>query len=150
MHGPTHLAAGLATGLTVAVVAGARDPVQIVACAGVAGVAALIPDWLQINAPGVSKSIKGVTGHRGISHWIWTPLVLSYLARSALDAPDWLLIAFLCGWLSHIILDAFSNGVPAFWPWRLRLAKIKTGGRTDHLVGGAALVVSIAVIISML
>jgi membrane-bound metal-dependent hydrolase YbcI (DUF457 family) len=150
MQGETHLVVGLATGLTVALATDARDPVQIVACAGVAGVAALIPDWVQINAPGVSKSIKGITGHRGISHWVWIPLILSYLARSALNAPDWLLIAFLCGWLSHIILDAFSNGVPAFWPWRLRLATIKTGGRTDKLTGGAALVVSIALIAFML
>ena len=150
MHGPPHITVGLATGLAVAAATGTRGPVQIAACAGIAGIAALAPDWMQINLPGVNRSIKGLTGHRGISHWVWSPLALSYLARSALNAPDWLLIAFLCGWLSHIILDAFSNGVPAFWPWRLSLAKIKTGGRTDRLVGGAALVVSIALTVSML
>lgn len=54
------------------------------------------------------------------------------------------------GWVSHIILDAFSNGAPAFWPWRLSLAKIKTGGRTDRLVGGAALIIAASLALSML
>jgi membrane-bound metal-dependent hydrolase YbcI (DUF457 family) len=50
--------------------------------------------------------------------------------------------------MSHILLDAFANGVPAFWPFGvLRIAKIKTGGRTDSFTGGAGLVIAVCVAI---
>jgi membrane-bound metal-dependent hydrolase YbcI (DUF457 family) len=152
MHGPTHLATGIAAGLGAAIATGRADPLEVAACAAVGGVAALVPDWLQINIPGLSKSIKGLSGHRGFSHWLWTPLALALLAQRATDAPGWLLWACGSGWVSHIALDMLSSGVPAFWPFggRITLARVKTGGNIDKLIGGAALVVSIALIAFML
>jgi len=51
----------------------------------------------------------------------------------------------LAGWLSHILLDTLSNGVPVFWPFgRLTLAHVKTGGKIDYLFGGAGLIVLVA------
>lgn len=138
MHGATHLTWGLCAGA----IAGAQfghtwQSTAIGAAAG--GVSGLAPDWLQVNIPGASQQIKGAFGHRGFSHWLWTPLAAVILARSV--APPWLLGAFLAGWVSHIMLDALAAGVPAFWPFgRLTLAHVKTGGNLDRFIGGAGLV----------
>ena len=105
-----------------------------------AGSQGLIPDWLQINVPGASKQLKGTFGHRGFSHWVWTAVVATYLIYPIIGIIAY---AGLAGWLSHIILDALASGVPAFWPFgQLRLARVKTGGRTDKFTGGAMLVIA--------
>ena len=138
MQGKTHLVVGAAAGLAVGIYARPDDWLTVALAAGCGGAYALVPDWLQINIPGV-KQIKGMFGHRGFSHWVWLPLLLFALAWR-LDPV--LAGASLAGWLSHILLDSLSSGVPAFWPFgRLTLAKVKTGGRTDSLIGGAALIV---------
>jgi len=137
MHGATHLTWGLCAG---AIAGGIGHDWQAVALGvSVGGVAALVPDWLQINVPGASSQIRGLFGHRGFSHWLWTPVVLAILGSAV--APAGLVHAFLAGWVSHILLDMLSNGVPAFWPFgRVTLANIKTGGRLDRFIGGAGIV----------
>jgi len=137
------------TGATVALaIAGARgDDLKTMAMAVVAGgVAGLVPDWLQINMPGASKQIKGMFGHRGFSHWAWIPLILLFTAWAhPLALPT------AAGWLSHILLDALADGVPAFWPFgRLTLAHVKTGGKIDRLFGGGALVVFASLVVSVI
>jgi len=140
MQGKTHAAWGVAAGLTAGALAGAASWQDLSACALVGGLAGLAPDWLQINIPGV-KQIKGMFGHRGFSHWLWTPILLAYALYTFCIAPRSLSMAFFCAWGSHIALDALSNGVPAFWPFgRLTLAHIKTGARLDNLIGGAGLI----------
>lgn len=140
MHGATHLSWGIASGLAAGLAVGAT-PGELAAAAALGGLAGLAPDWLQINVPGASQQIKGMFGHRGFSHWLWTPLALMFVAQTFYNAPTSLVAAFLCGWLSHIALDALADGVPAFWPFgRVTLAHIKTGGQADKLFGGAGLV----------
>jgi len=142
MQGKTHLVTGAACGLGLAIANGHSDlTLAIAATAGALG--GLVPDWVQINMPGASKSIKGVFGHRGISHWIWTALAAGWYLHVALGAELWPVAAFVAGWLSHIALDALSNGVPALWPWRLKLAEVKTGSGTDTAVGATALIVAV-------
>jgi len=143
MQGQTHLAWGALAGLVVAQIGSATGP-EMALCAAVGGLAGLVPDWLQVNVPGV-KQVKGAFGHRGFSHWLWTPLGLAFLGRAV--APGSLLGAFVAGWVSHILLDALSNGAPVFWPFgRLTLGRIKTGGRLDTFTGAAAVVVGLVIV----
>jgi len=149
MQGSTHLAAGILMGAVIAQVSG-LDAVNTGIAASVGGVAALVPDWIQVNAPGLNKTIKGAFGHRGFSHWVLTGMAAARLAVQL--CPTHYCSGFPlatvvgAGWLSHIVLDAFSSpGVPAFWPYpkRLKLGKFKTGGKLDDWVGRAAAAVTI-------
>jgi inner membrane protein len=150
VQGSTHLAIGVLTGVAVAQRAGVTDPKSVALAAGIAGVAALIPDWIQINFPGLNKTVKGVAGHRGFSHWLLTAWIVS-LGVSEIQPQTWGLpvppgALALWGWLSHIAADALSgHGVPAFWPlpWRLNLGSIKTGGALDRTLGGIAVTVAV-------
>jgi inner membrane protein len=133
VRGETHLVAGVAAGMILARSQGI-DPPAALGMAGAAGVAALVPDWLQINAPTLNRTIKGAFGHRGFTHWLLTVGVIYLVAR---DYVPLLAPGIAAGWLSHIVLDAFNRpGVPAFWPlpWRLRLAALRTGGRIDRVM----------------
>jgi len=113
------------------------------------GICGLVPDWLQINVPGASKQMKGTFGHRGFSHWLWTPLALAFLMQGILDEA--IIQAGVGGWLSHILLDALAGGVPAVWPFgRWTWGHVKTGGKVDRFTGGAALVVSALLVLATL
>lgn len=141
MQGKTHLTVGLAAGLAVAAPTATGWGALAVA-AGVGGLAALLPDWLQINLPGVNRVIKGVTGHRGFSHWLWTGAALTWLLLWPLGG--WPLAApFAAGYGSHLLLDALAGGVPLLWPWRVTLARLKTGGRGDLWFGAAGLLIAV-------
>ena len=136
MRGSTHLTWGILSGMAAGL---GGDLPAMALCVGVGAVASLAPDWLQINIPG-AQQIKGAFGHRGFSHWVWSALAVGY-GLHLLGAPSPVVLAAVAGWLSHIVLDAFADGVPAFWPLgRLTLAHIKTGGKLDTLTGAAALV----------
>lgn len=140
MQGSTHFVTGFTTGLGVALILGETEPVQLTLCAGVAGVASLVPDWLQINVPGV-KQIKGLFGHRGFSHWLWTAL-----AAAAAMWPLGLGPYVLAGWVCHLLLDAMSDGVPLLWPFgRITAGHIKTGSEIDTLIGSFSLILAVAV-----
>jgi len=146
MKGSTHLAAGLMSGVLAqaalgieANTLGALWPVLAT------GVAALAPDWMQINVPGMNQIVKGLSGHRGFSHWLLTAMATWWLLRSLL--PN-LALFVLAGWVSHILLDLFAGGVPALFPLpRITLANIKTGGKMDTLAGAACCVIASAIII---
>lgn len=153
MRGATHLAAGVAAGLAVARVQ-ELAPLQSLAVVGLASLASLAPDWLQINAPGLS--IRGVFGHRGFTHWLLSA-GLAGLAISRLQLASWagvpLALAALAGWSSHILLDAFNApGVPALWPlpWRLRLGQVKTGGTFDQVLTVGLVGVAFWLVVGML
>lgn len=153
MHGATHAITGMAAGLGAATLAGEHNPIRLGLSVVIGGLAGLAPDWLQINVPGASKQIKGMFGHRGFSHWLWTPLLISWLvvSTSALNPQNGLILAFLAAWGSHILLDAFADGAPVFWPFgRLTLGHVKTGGKLDKATGGAFLVVFVALAVSQI
>lgn len=153
MRGGTHLAAGVAVGLGLARLQG-LPPLPAVAVGAVAGLAALVPDWLQVSAPGLR--LRGVFGHRGFTHWLLSAgLVGLAIGRlhpaSSAGAP--LALAALAGWSSHILLDAFNApGVPAFWPlpWRLRLGQVKTGGTFDQVLTVGLVGVAFWLVVGML
>lgn len=148
MQGTTHLIVGAAAGLAVATATTSPAAVTVATMAtstALGGLFGLIPDWLQINIPGASKQIKGTFGHRGFSHWLWTALAAAYAANLVWQTAA---MPILAGWISHLLLDALSSGVPAFWPFgRITLARIKTGSHTDHLIGATGLIVLAAQII---
>lgn len=126
MRGSTHLAGGLLIGALIG-----PSPVGLAA----AGLAALVPDWLQINLPGVNSVIHGVAGHRGFTHWL--------LTACAVDLAVWLFapqvaLYVMGGWMMHILLDLFSGGTTLLWPVttvRIRFGEIKTGSRIDIFIG---------------
>jgi membrane-bound metal-dependent hydrolase YbcI (DUF457 family) len=142
MRGATHLAWGALVGLAI----GAHHDLPTLAlCAGTGALASLAPDWLQINIPGASQQIKGVFGHRGFSHWIWTAFAAGY-GLYLVDVPPPVVCAAVAGWCSHIVLDALANGVPALWPLkRITLAHIKTGSSIDTLIGSFALIITVVI-----
>lgn len=147
MQGKTHVVIGTLAGITTALPV-TDDLTTIAIYAGLGGLAGLVPDWLQINIPGASKQIKGAFGHRGFSHWLWTALLAAWAARQLWEPATWPVLA---GWVSHILLDALANGAPVFWPFgRLTLAHVKTGGKIDHVVGGAGLVVMVGLLVATL
>ena len=150
MQGSTHFMAGATAGLGIATLTGETSPPNLALAAIVGGVAGLAPDWLQINVPGASRQLKGTFGHRGFSHWLWTPLLISWLviSTSSLNLQNSLILAFLAAWGSHILLDAFADGAPVFWPFGcLTLGHVKTGGKLDTFTGGAFLVIFCALIV---
>jgi len=129
--------AGAAVGLALARYTGLHDPQAVALVTATAAVAAVVPDWLQINIPGLNKTIKGAFGHRGFSHWLLTAYAVWWAVGRLQPAASGIPLAAAVGWLSHILLDAFNSpGVPAFWPlsYRLRLAGIKSGGGGDQAV----------------
>ena len=138
MQGSTHLIAGAATGLAVAHYTGLHEPQVIALTTAAAAIAALVPDWIQVNVPGLNKTIKGAFGHRGFSHWGLTNLAVWYgVKQFAATANVPLALAVAAGWGSHLFLDALNKpGVPLLWPlpWRLKLASIKSGGEGDRVV----------------
>lgn len=137
MQGSTHLTVGIAAGLAVAP---ARDWQTLALSAALGGVAALVPDWFQVNIPGLSKRIRGIAGHRALSHWIWTAGLVA-LALTPIFGSGAFFSIFI-GYLSHIALDAVSGGCWALWPLRLRLATIKTGSWMDTVFGASGLVLA--------
>jgi membrane-bound metal-dependent hydrolase YbcI (DUF457 family) len=141
MKGSTHLVAGAAAGLAVARYAGISEPEAVALVTATAAVASLVPDWIQVNVPGMNRTIKGAFGHRGFSHWLLTAAAIYVAVGRVQPAASGIPLAAAAGWLSHIILDALNKpGVPAFWPlpWRLRLAAVKTGGTGDQFVAWLA------------
>lgn len=142
MKGSTHFTAGAAVGLVALIeIQGIEDPDKMAVAVMVSAISALVPDWLQINIPGINGTIKGFAGHRGFSHWLLTAWAVYSLAVAISPSGWWSQVppwAILAGWISHIALDAFNDpGVPAFWPlpWRLHVAGIKTGGTFDRVIG---------------
>ena len=146
MQGKTHLTIGAAAGAATAAPTG--DVKSIALGAAIGGVAALVPDWLQINVPGASKQIKGAFGHRGFSHWAWAALGAAYAAHLAYPPAA---LPVLAGWASHILLDALASGVPMFWPFgRVTLARVKTGGKLDTAIGAVGLILLIALAVGVM
>jgi len=135
VKGSTHLLTGVAIGLVVARQQGLALPAAVGPVA-VAGLAALVPDWLQVNLPALA--VRGVFGHRGFTHWLLTATAV-YLA--ALDLYPPVALFALVGWLSHLLLDALNPpGVPALWPlpWRVKLATLKHDGLANHALAWLA------------
>ena len=141
MQGSTHFVVGVAVGLASS---SGQAPLGLAAGAALGGLAALVPDWIQINLPGMSNGIKGAFGHRGVSHWLWAAFLAAY-GSSLIWAPAF--VPVLVGWGSHVFIDALSNGAPALWQLkRITLARIRTGSWMDRVVGGVGLLACVVLV----
>ncbi|ADO76965.1 metal-dependent hydrolase [Halanaerobium praevalens] len=108
-------------------------------------VGALIPD---IDEPQsyagrkikvVSKMIKSVFGHRGITHSFLGMGIISLLIYFLLDYFNLsfkILTMFNLGYLSHLLTDLITKaGVPLLYPYKkkIRIPLIRTGGKLEFV-----------------
>lgn len=112
----------------------------------VRGIAVLLP-----LSKKEENHIRGVVGHRGITHSltgcaITTILLMSIgvlLKTNAVAGYKIFSIGLIAGMLSHIFLDMFAGGAPLFCPItnkRVTLARVKTGGAVEWIIRLAAIV----------
>ncbi|SFR93858.1 metal-dependent hydrolase [Anaeromicropila populeti] len=171
MTGVTHKIGGIAAGtIAIAAVPVERTDIKVIVLTG-AVVGSLLPDIDQPRSTigrklkavswgiGVfrfllkistcllpvkeKKYIRGVAGHRGITHSLLACFMVMgafYLFRPCVPFQSYyvgLAEGVIVGMWSHIFLDMLSNGVPLFTPIsnkRIVLARIKTGGIREWLV----------------
>jgi len=104
MDGESHLKVGIGLGAIIAITLPEGHLMGIVVCA----MASRAPDYLEW---------KKYTGHRKITHSLLFMIVLMLLFPPIYQ-PYW-----FAGFLSHVVLDAFTpNGVCFLWPikWKLK------------------------------
>jgi inner membrane protein len=145
MRGVTHLAGGICA---AAIIGNAYHVPYATLAAGVAvaGVAALVPDWINVAMPGIN--IRGAMGHRGFTHWILTAAItwLSVRVFSPSLASFW-----FWGFVSHLLLDVLTKrGALVFWPlpWQVSLLPIHEGGLFDKWLGAALIVIAVVVMVT--
>lgn len=143
----THFLAGAAAGLLLNSHA---DPKTMAVSAGIAGIAALLPDLDdphsklgRLVAP-ASWVVKVTVGHRGPLHSLLGAVVMTLLAVFILrfwyahtEVYDHLVPLIAAGYLSHLVIDTLNPaGVPWFWPVRthFRLPLVQTGSLLERLV----------------
>jgi inner membrane protein len=109
------------------------------------GVGFYLPNGLGAWLPGSAFVITGallcivaMIPHRGITH----SLLALFIAANFLPLP------LALGYTSHLVLDAFSGGIPLFWPWKKRfgLRVFATGSIGDTLFGVSSLVLLISIL----
>lgn len=134
----THTAVGLASGFSLAHLQ--HDPLALgLALALATQIAAVLPD----------QDLRLGLKHRGVTHSL---LALALMIGTAWYVDHRLALAVGVGYGSHLLLDSLTIwGIPALWPVqnRFRLAKLRTGGRFDHLLCLAALCGAILALYSM-
>jgi membrane-bound metal-dependent hydrolase YbcI (DUF457 family) len=155
MMATTHRFTGAAAGLAVATATGAglvhAVVTTVIATVTAAGITS--PDidqqraWRAADAllPDELAGHGGPFRHRGIAHWWGLPVLVGYLAvRTVPMQWQWLVVAALTGWCSHLIGDfVFGKasryqgrgpGIPlAPWWWHVGFG-LDTGGRLEAIV----------------
>lgn len=108
-------------------------------------VGALIPDidepqsYAGRKIKGVSKLIKSVFGHRGITHSFLGMGIISLLIYFLLDHYNLslkILTMFNLGYLSHLLTDLITKaGVPLLYPYKkkIKIPLIRTGGKREFV-----------------
>jgi inner membrane protein len=141
----THILAGASVGLLIA---GHNADIETAAIsAGIAGVAALLPDLDSPHSkigrlvPTLPKVLTLTVGHRGLLHSIVGAVTVSLLLAAGerivlgnLFSNLYLLV--LAGYVSHILIDTFTNsGCPLLWPWpaHIRIPLFHTGSIIEKL-----------------
>ena len=158
MQGTTHVAIGFLSGAVVA--AGFHVPLylQTGAVLMVASIGSLMPD-IDTPASKMSRSLGGLRkplglfAHRGLTHSLFAVIALA-LVMVFLQVQFVHGVAFLAGYVSHLLADSVTkSGIRLWWPAqrRFRLVSkrltIKTGGAIDWLIGIVSLILSIVVLI---
>ncbi|MHB1681498.1 MAG: metal-dependent hydrolase [Bacilli bacterium] len=91
-----------------------------------------------------------LTPHRTFTHSLPGLVVLAVgLLDSVPGAVHSLSMAILLGYGLHLAADIPSGGVPLAWPYpkRIGMHAVKTGGAVDHLIGGVATLLFLALFI---
>jgi membrane-bound metal-dependent hydrolase YbcI (DUF457 family) len=133
MRGVTHLAGGLFGASFICMTTNMHSVPAIAAGLAVSGVAALVPDWVNVAIPGIR--IKGMMGHRGFTHWALTAAITS---ASVFAVQPGLAAFWLVGYASHLILDMLTKrGAPVLWPlpWQVSLMDVTEGSWLDTAYG---------------
>lgn len=137
MMGSTHAVVGLALGLALM---HQQPPLNAVALASLAGVAALLPD---IDHPQAFMGRRLIVGrlfhHRGFTHSLLALALVALACLHYLPYPIASMIAV--GYASHLVLDALNpQGIPLLYPVKLRMhvASFRTNGALDKLLGFCA------------
>lgn len=128
MHGRTHmpfaLALSAAAVTAICHIPSLQDTIPVYTGASVLSNAAHIVltlgcAYITGPVPDIDKKIA-VGEHRGITHAIWIPALLFYLACYKFRADTYLfcaLFGIFLGYISHLLSDAFSKaGVAWFYP----------------------------------
>lgn len=136
----THFLAGAAAGMLLA---GHADIKTAAISAGVAGVAALLPDLddphskLGRIVPIVSWAVKKVVGHRGPLHSLLGAGVVYVLAATFLRmGHPYLVPVVVAGYVSHLAVDSINpQGVPWLWPLKIhfKIPLVQTGSVLEKL-----------------
>jgi inner membrane protein len=133
----THAAAGLMIGFGLAA-SQSTSLLDGILIALVSETAALIPDLdlkLKIKHRGLTHSLLALAMIAALGLWIDTQSIQK--AYSGLIV--WALVA---GYSSHLVLDLLTvYGIELFYPYhrRIRLLKLRTDSRIDHLIGALML-----------
>lgn len=142
----THFLAGASAGLLVA--GQHADAKAALISAGVAGLAALLPDIdspdSQIGraVPVLPRVLKTAVGHRGVLHSLVGAAFLTLLFALLFRNEAHLVVSFLAGYLSHVFMDTLNpQKVPLFWPlqWRVGVGLVTTSGFLERFVVTPAL-----------
>lgn len=149
----THFLAGATAGLLLV---GHTDVKTAAVSAGVAGVAALLPDIDSPDSkigrlvPVIPRLFKTVVGHRGAMHSAAGAVIALLLAVALLGwrthVPK-LHDLILVGYLSHLVMDSFNpQGVPWLWPYRKHfgLPLVQTGSLVERFVVMPGMVLLVA------
>lgn len=146
MIGRTHLAAGFCTGVAISAAAALSMGETVLVTTG-AMVGSLFPDIDQKHSM-ISQAVKPVgtvvstvLGHRKLLHDPVFYIVVLVAMYFLVPQCNFGTVAIAAGIFSHLLLDSLNaKGVPLLYllkhgKWRLRLAKIKTGGFLDKTLG---------------
>lgn len=92
-----------------------------------------------------------LTGHRTFTHSLLGAALFFYAALTLLTPLHMTIAAYgmSVGYLLHLVADIPSGGVPLAWPYpkRVGVHAIRTGGVLDHLIGIAATLMFLCLLI---
>ncbi|MCL6559796.1 MAG: metal-dependent hydrolase [Firmicutes bacterium] len=119
-----------------------QEPSIVLTCAGISGLASLLPDidepnsWIGVRMPVIPAILKSAAGHRGVMHSLVAAAGISLLAFLSLKNPLYS-VSLLLGYLSHLVLDSLNpSGVPWLYPYKkcFSLPLVKTGGALERFL----------------
>lgn len=139
----SHVLIGAASWIAAAPSLGARVSATGLACA-VAG--ALLPDidhpksWVGRRLWLISHPVSGLFGHRGFTHSLLAVLLGGMVLQAQGTNGRWLM-PVVVGYLSHLVADLVSGGIPLFWPVRhtIALRLCRTGSWSEVAVAALCL-----------
>jgi inner membrane protein len=141
MMGGSHLLLGLGAWSAAAPLLGTRaEPFGL----ALAALGALLPDidhpgsWVGRRLLPVSVPLAAVFGHRGLTHSLLA--VGGGILALRVEGLGWGAPPLAVGYLSHLVGDLVSGGVPLLWPSRrlFSLPLCRTGSLAEMGIVGAA------------